>query len=129
MPGWFPAIPPHSQCEWVRASMPGVGSPGTLTYRTLFAPPVNESSQYTIMDRDAHLVRDVISKTQNPRTDADRELRDAAREHGDDAIREFVRVTVMGEMTYREAGEYVFDDRDIGQDLGVVVSMVIYRVE
>lgn len=63
------------------------------------------------------------------RTNADRELPDAVTEHGDDAIRESIHATVSGEMGHREAGGYVFDDRDAGARLVVVVAKIIYHVE
>ena len=86
-------------------------------------------------DRDARLVRRVtlmaldLSRDPDPSDDIRRLLDRAACQHGEDAIREFVRVTLHGKMDNCEAGNYVYGDAALGMQTGIAVRHITNQID
>lgn len=82
------------------------------------------------MDREASQVADVIrtmlDRTHEPQSNLDRMVEDVASAHGEDAVLEFVRGTIRGDLSHAEAGRVIFGDETIGRELGVAVTRYYY---
>lgn len=85
------------------------------------------------MDRETGQVADVIwtvlTRTHDPQSDIDRMVADVASTYGEDALLEFVRVTIRGDLSHAEAGNVIFDDESVGRELGGAVARYFYRYQ
>lgn len=83
------------------------------------------------MERETNQVADVIrtllTRTHDPQSDLDRMVADVASTYGEDALLEFVRATIRGDLSHAEAGNVIFNDESIGRELGVAVTRNFYR--
>lgn len=88
-----------------------------------------------MMNRDTHFTRrvtlEVLDRSRDLDTseELDRILDSVVRLYGEDALREFVRLSVHHGMPYDAAGKHVFSDAALGNQTGIVVSRVVSKVE
>lgn len=80
-------------------------------------------------DQVADVIQTVLTRTHDPQSDIDRMVADVASTYGEDALLEFVRATMRGDLSHAEAGSVIFDDKSVGRELGVAVTCYFYRYQ
>ena len=70
-----------------------------------------------------------MSREPEPGNELESALNRVARRYGEDAIREFIRMTVMLDKADTEAATIIFGDGMVGQQLGIAIRHVIHRAD
>jgi hypothetical protein len=86
---------------------------------------MQEKNQEMSLARRVTLTALDLSRDPDTSDDIQRILDRVVRLHGEDAIREFVRVTLQGNMEDGEAGEYIYGDPCLGMHSGIAVRAII----
>lgn len=80
-------------------------------------------------DQVADIIQTVLTRTHDPQSDLHKMVEDVALTYGEDAIHEFVRATVRGDLSHTKAGSVIFDDESIGRELGIAVTRYSYKYQ
>lgn len=83
---------------------------------------------------EIHIIRNAtvkaldLSRDPDPSDELGEILNRVVLQYGEDALREYIRLTLRQDMNHTQAGVYVFSDAAIGQQLGIVISQVVHSV-